>query len=106
MSFERMKAIADAVLYEGYVLYPYRASSGKNQVRWQFGVLAPPAFCEEHPDEHAWLETQVLVERGTRLRGRCGSSSSSAGTCRSARRGTRAWSERSSSTRHCPASAV
>ena len=70
MSFERMKAIADAVLYEGYVLYPYRASSGKNQVRWQFGVLAPPAFCEEHPDEHAWLETQVLVERGTRLRGR------------------------------------
>ena len=70
MSFERMKAIADAVLYEGYVLYPYRASSGKNQVRWQFGVLAPPAFCEAHPDEHAWLETQVLVERGTRLRGR------------------------------------
>ncbi|HET9156726.1 MAG TPA: hypothetical protein VFN91_08675 [Myxococcaceae bacterium] len=70
MSFERMQAIADAVLYEGYVLYPYRASSGKNQVRWQFGVLAPPAFCQTHPDEHAWLETQVLVERGTRLRGR------------------------------------
>jgi hypothetical protein len=70
MSFERAQAIADAVLYEGYVLYPYRASSGKNQVRWQFGVLAPPAFCETHPDEHAWLETQVLVERGTHLRGR------------------------------------
>ncbi|HZJ53477.1 MAG TPA: hypothetical protein VFD38_05005 [Myxococcaceae bacterium] len=70
MSFERMQAIADAVLYEGYVLYPYRASSGKNQVRWQFGVLAPPAFCEEHPDESSWLETQVLVARGTRLRGR------------------------------------
>ncbi len=70
MSFENMQAIADAVLYEGYVLYPDRASSGKNQVRWQFGVLAPPAFCETHPDEHAWLETQVLVERGTRLRGR------------------------------------
>jgi hypothetical protein len=70
MSFERMQAIADAVLYEGYVLYPYRASSGKNQVRWQFGVLAPRAFCEAHPDEHSWLETQVLVERGARLRGR------------------------------------
>ena len=70
MSFERVQAIADAVLYEGYVLYPYRASSGKNQVRWQFGVLAPPAFCESHPDEHPWLETQVLVARGERLVGR------------------------------------
>ena len=35
-------AVADAVLYEGYVLYPYRASARKNQVRWQFGVLVPP----------------------------------------------------------------
>ena len=37
-------AVADAVLYEGYVLYPYRASAPKNQVRWQFGVLVPPAL--------------------------------------------------------------
>jgi hypothetical protein len=36
-----VRAVADAVLYEGYVLYPYRKSSGKNRVRWQFGVLAP-----------------------------------------------------------------
>lgn len=35
------RAVADAVLYEGYLLYPYRRSSGKNRVRWQFGVLAP-----------------------------------------------------------------
>ena len=35
---DRARAIADAVLYEGYLLYPYRASSSKNQVRWQFGV--------------------------------------------------------------------
>lgn len=38
---DRVRAIADAVLYEGYVLYPYRRSSEKNRVRWQFGVLAP-----------------------------------------------------------------
>ena len=43
MNAERVAAIASAVLYEGYVLYPYRASSQKNQLRWQFGVLAPPA---------------------------------------------------------------
>jgi len=70
VSLERARAIADAVLYEGYVLYPYRASSGKNQVRWQFGVLAPPGFCETNPDEHSWSETQVLVSRGNRLHGR------------------------------------
>ena len=40
-AFAQVHAVADAVLYEGYVLYPYRKSSGKNRVRWQFGVLAP-----------------------------------------------------------------
>lgn len=39
--FERAVAVADSVLYEGYLLYPYRKSSAKNQMRWQFGVLAP-----------------------------------------------------------------
>jgi hypothetical protein len=39
--FELARAVADAVLYEGYLLYPYRRSSGKNRVRWQFGVWAP-----------------------------------------------------------------
>ena len=38
------RQVADAVLYEGYVLYPYRASAGKNQMRWQFGVLAPEPY--------------------------------------------------------------
>ncbi len=33
--------IADAVMYEGYILYPYRASAMKNRFRWQFGVIAP-----------------------------------------------------------------
>ena len=41
MSIERARKIADAVFYEGYLLYPYRASSRKNQLRLQFGVLAP-----------------------------------------------------------------
>lgn len=63
MSFERIRAVADAVLLEGYVLYPYRASSAKNRFRWAFGVLAPrpwsegPAGCEPW-----WMETQCLVE--------------------------------------------
>ena len=40
--WDRVRAVADAVLYEGYLLYPYRATSRKNQSRWQFGVLGPP----------------------------------------------------------------
>ena len=41
-TWDRARAIADAVLYEGYLLYPYRATSSKNQSRWQFGVVGPP----------------------------------------------------------------
>src|SRR5690349_23999933 len=40
------RAVADAVLYEGYLLYPYRRSSPKNRVRWQFGVLLPRNWVE------------------------------------------------------------
>ena len=40
---DAVAAVADAVLFEGYLLYPYRASAQKNALRWQFGVLVPPA---------------------------------------------------------------
>jgi hypothetical protein len=46
MNFDVARALADTVLYEGYVLYPYRASAKKNQVRFQFGVVAPRAYAE------------------------------------------------------------
>ena len=62
MSIERARKIADAVLYEGYVLYPYRASSGKNQVRWQFGVLAPREWSAAGGCEHSWSQTECLIE--------------------------------------------
>ncbi|MCW2876515.1 MAG: hypothetical protein JWQ95_615 [Sphaerisporangium sp.] len=41
---ETARKVADAVLYEGYLLYPYRASAAKNRLRWQFGVLVPPGY--------------------------------------------------------------
>ncbi|GGY43161.1 hypothetical protein [Streptomyces djakartensis] len=44
--FQQVSAVADAVLYEGYLLYPYRRSSAKNRVRWQFGVLFPRDWVE------------------------------------------------------------
>ena len=61
-TFEEVRPVADAVLYEGYVLYPYRADDGKNRVRWQFGVLAPPALADTDPSERSHLRAEVLLE--------------------------------------------
>ncbi|MFE7812494.1 hypothetical protein ACFU5P_11090 [Streptomyces sp. NPDC057433] len=55
------RQVADAVLFEGYVLYPYRASAAKNRLRWQFGVLVPPAWCAA-AGEHAAQHTECLME--------------------------------------------
>jgi len=63
--FAVARLVADAVLYEGYVLYPYRASAQKNQVRWQFGVLAPRAYAVESGSERWSMRTEVIVEPGT-----------------------------------------
>jgi hypothetical protein len=46
MNLAAVEQIAKAVLYEGYLLYPYRRSSIKNQQRWNFGVLYPAAYAE------------------------------------------------------------
>jgi hypothetical protein len=59
MSFEAARRIADTVLYEGYVLYPYRPSSTKNRFRWQFGIVAPREWSAD-PWE---MQTECLVER-------------------------------------------
>lgn len=41
-----VERLVAATLYEGYILYPYRASSVKNQVRWTFGGVFPRAFSD------------------------------------------------------------
>ncbi len=57
----RARAVADAVLYEGYLLYPYRANSRKNQTRWQFGVVGPAGAAAAGIGEDDSLSAQVLV---------------------------------------------
>ena len=64
MIFDDARAIADAVLYEGYALYPYRPSAPKNQLRFQFGVLAPRGWSEEGSAgsrDPWWLQAQTLL---------------------------------------------
>ncbi len=59
---DQVRAVADALLYEGYVLYPYRASASKNHSRWQFGVLVPPGYAELDPSERADSQTECVLE--------------------------------------------
>jgi hypothetical protein len=61
VNLELARAVADAVLYEGYLLYPYRASSDKNRVRWQFGVLGPPGALEASVGEEPTMSMQCLL---------------------------------------------
>jgi hypothetical protein len=58
----KARKVADAVLYEGYLLYPYRASAQKNKLRWQFGVLAPRRWSEAGGGDPWCSRTETLVE--------------------------------------------
>lgn len=62
MSGDPVAAIARAVLYEGYVLWPYRRSATKNRQRWTFGGVHPEGWSREHPDDRSLLTTQCLLE--------------------------------------------
>jgi hydrogenase maturation protease len=62
--FASARLVADTVLYEGYVLYPYRASAQKNQLRWQFGVLAPRNYAVSSGAERWSMRSEVVVDPG------------------------------------------
>lgn len=55
-----VEPIARAVLYEGYVLYPYRADALKNRHRWTVGGLVPRAYGERHGEPWS-LQAECLV---------------------------------------------
>jgi len=62
MNTRLVEKIADAVLYEGYLLYPYRSSAVKNQQRFNFGVLYPKQHCELQQGSDSWeMRTECLV---------------------------------------------
>lgn len=62
MNLACVDQIAKAVLYEGYMLYPYRPSSVKNRQRWNFGVVHPRAYSEAQGGEDACsMRTECLV---------------------------------------------
>lgn len=57
-----VEKIAEVVLYEGYLLFPYRRSAIKNQQRWTFGGVYPREFSEAGGGDDPWsMQTQCLV---------------------------------------------
>ena len=63
MNVKSIEEIANAVLYEGYMLYPYRPSSVKNRQRWNFGVVYPRNYSEAQHGTDPWFtRTECLVQ--------------------------------------------
>lgn len=63
MKLNLVEQIARATLYEGYMLYPYRPSSVKNQQRFNFGVLYPRSYSDAQGGTDAWsMQTECLVQ--------------------------------------------
>lgn len=56
---ESARAVADAVLYEGFLLFPYAKSALKNQMPFQFGVVMPSGYAD--PTEPAVQRSQFVV---------------------------------------------
>jgi hypothetical protein len=69
VNFNQVEKIAEAVLYEGYMLYPYRPSSVKNQQRWNFGVLCPTSYsAQQQGTERDSMQTEILVRGNSSTR--------------------------------------
>jgi hydrogenase maturation protease len=61
MNHSLIDQISRAILYEGYILYPYRPSL-KNQQRWMSGGLLPQEFVETHSTgDLAVMQCQFLI---------------------------------------------
>ncbi len=59
---ESVEQIAEAVLYEGYLLFPYTRTALKNQQRWTFGGVYPREYSEATGGHDPWtMQTQCLI---------------------------------------------
>jgi hypothetical protein len=67
MNLRLVERLVNAVLYEGYILYPYRPTAVKNRQRFNFGALCPASYCEaQRGTEASSMQTEVLVMGGPR----------------------------------------
>jgi hypothetical protein len=81
-AIDQVDAIARAVLYEGYLLYPYRRSAVKNQVRWTFGGVHPRDWSEATGGFEPWLQQAQCLLTAPESGSASGSSTSFPAACR------------------------
>ena len=63
MNQKLVDTVVNAVLYEGYILYPYRATARKNRQRFTFGRVYPEAYSRAQLGaEPCSMQTECLVE--------------------------------------------
>ena len=70
MNLPLVNEVVEAVLYEGYILYPYRPTSKKNRQRFTFGRVYPRDYSvAQNGAEPFLMKTQCLLtgKDGTRL---------------------------------------
>jgi hypothetical protein len=63
-----VESVVQAVLYEGYMLYPYRPSSVKNRQRWTFGGVYPRAYSQASGSDPWLMQSEFLVRGDARTR--------------------------------------
>jgi hypothetical protein len=62
MNLPLVNEVVEAVLYEGYILYPYRPTSKKNRQRFTFGRVYPHDYSEaQNGAEPSLMTTQALL---------------------------------------------
>jgi hypothetical protein len=57
----KIEQIAEAILYEGYNLFPFRESALKNRKRFNFGIVSPKDWVEMRKDEAFFQQTECLI---------------------------------------------
>jgi hypothetical protein len=66
MDLKLVERIANAVFYEGYLLYPYRPSAVKNRLRFNFGVVYPQDYGVAH-DELFSMQIECMATTDWRM---------------------------------------
>jgi len=60
---DAIERLTQTLLYEGYILWPYRRSAVKNAQRWTIGGVYPPAFAEQSGGaDRSTVRAECLIE--------------------------------------------
>lgn len=65
MNLAPVQAIEGAVLYDGFILYPYRETPLRRQRRWSFGPLYPRAYALTRDAQLCSQQVQCLIRGDT-----------------------------------------